>query len=105
MEIIAKLESASYYHRNQFVYCNVIVLEKRLIDLKNPNIQQFENIIIGQPINLKYNKSDTSEVLKYLPELVLYFKLTGVETKREKNNTSVKFLFEGCSKCAIFQGQ
>jgi hypothetical protein len=106
MDLIIKLDSYSFYHSNNALYATGVILEKRILDVSHPNFLQFQGLVDGQKLNLKYTKSDSLKLLQNLSKLVLKFKIIGIEQTQQKLNTSsIKYIFESAEKCDILKGK
>ena len=101
MNIALKIKSWSFYLDSKFIYCNGVVLEKQIVDTNNKNYHLFQSIEVGDQISLKYASDTPNLVLDKFSNIVLVFSVTDSEVTRDKNSSSVKFLFNSVEKCAI----
>ena len=103
MEIIAKIDSFSFYHNKGCIYSSIQVIEKNITDELAPEVAKYKAVTIGDTIGLKYSGPEPLKILPLLTEIILRIKIRGVEKPQKtlKNNNEIKFTFVSVEKCAI----
>ena len=102
MQLALKIKNWSFYLDSKLFYCNGSVLEKNLTEsINDKNYHLFQSIAIGDQISLKFVADQPSTILEHFSSIVLAFNVTDSEVSKDKNNTSVKFIFDSVQKCAI----
>ena len=104
MEIIGKIENFSFYNTKENLYCNVSILETRVADINNPQIEEFKKFKKGQALPLKYVLENPQAIIPHLTGQVL--RCTVYDTEENKDprtkQISLKYLFSNFQDASFF---
>jgi hypothetical protein len=102
MEIIAQIQSFSFYHESKTIYITADTIKTTIKDQNHKDIFRFKSIQAGQKICFKSKTVDFAEIVKTLRERIVFIKVLEIELNRDcKNPTPPKLIFESIKSCDI----
>jgi len=103
MDLAAEVHNFAFYHPSKSVYCTVEIVQKKITNTNHPNYNQFNALVKGQKIGLKYVSDRPREILEVLHNRIVKFAVTSVDIPKTNSrcNQTVKYIFDTVELCDI----
>ena len=102
MEIVAQIQSFSYYHESKTTYITGDALQLSITEPNHLDVFRFKSLKAGQKLSFKTKTVNFEDIVKTLSERIVYIKVISVELSRDcKNPTAPKLIFDSIKSCDI----
>ena len=101
LEIFAKLQSFSFYHKKEAIYISFEVIDCKVTGPLTP-AEIFNSVEPGQTLSVKYTGDKTDEYLELLKNSVLIVSTDHYEISKNPK-FSDRFIVADLRKCDIFK--